>query len=182
MFAVTPRFGDQSTAATWLKGLQGSRTAGLCQSSTPWRATWGRDDERPHLSWARTKPSAPSPRFQGTLVYTEQMFNLFNGGDKNKIKTNRVHSLICSRVCNMFHSSTGWILCLKYWPKGAFNFKTVLAWQQEQQIWLLFVFYSKAADFVVSIVTIWCFSLSSLTTECLWVFGSDKTRHLNMSP
>lgn len=68
IFAVTPHFGDQSMPATWLKGPQGSRMAGQCQSLTQWRATWGRDDKRPHLSWTRMKPSAPSPHFQGSLV------------------------------------------------------------------------------------------------------------------
>jgi len=72
--AATQRFGDQSTAATWSRGLQGSRTAGPCRSLTPWRATWGRDAERRRLSSATTKPSAPSPRFQGALVHADQMF------------------------------------------------------------------------------------------------------------
>lgn len=96
IFAVTPRFGDQSMAATWLKELQGSRTVGRCQSSIPWRATWGRDDERLHLSWTRMKPSAPSLHSQGTLVYTEQVFYpslITVSGDKNITKTQRVHNL-----------------------------------------------------------------------------------------
>lgn len=75
LFAVTPRFGDQSTAATWLKERRGSRMVGPSQSSTLWRATWGRDDKRPHLSWTRTKPSAPSPHFQCTSLYTDPVFN-----------------------------------------------------------------------------------------------------------
>lgn len=40
--------------------------------------------------------------------YAEQMFNLFNRGDKNRTKTNQAHSLINS--ADMFHSSIGWIL------------------------------------------------------------------------
>lgn len=62
---ATPLFGDRSTAATWSKELQGSRTEGPCRSSTPWRATWGRGDERPLLCSTRTKRSAPSPHSQG---------------------------------------------------------------------------------------------------------------------
>lgn len=71
--AVIPHFGDQSMAATWSKELQVSRMAGPCRSSTLWRATWGRDDERPRLSWTRTKPSAPSPRFQGWLTLSKSL-------------------------------------------------------------------------------------------------------------
>lgn len=71
--AVIPHFGDQSMAATWSKELQVSRMAGPCRSSTLWRATWGRDDERPRLSWTRTKPSAPSQRFQGWLTLSKSL-------------------------------------------------------------------------------------------------------------
>lgn len=78
---VTPHSGDQSTAATWLKELQGSPTGEPCQSSTPWRATWRRDGERPLLPSTPTKPSAPSPPFQGTshplyLTTSNIFFNL----------------------------------------------------------------------------------------------------------
>lgn len=75
--AATRHFGDQSMAATWSKELRGSRTAGPCLSSTLWRATWGKDDERPHLFWTRTKRSAPSPHFQRTLICTLQFLSLF---------------------------------------------------------------------------------------------------------
>lgn len=84
MFAVTPHSGDRSMAATWLRELQGSRTAGPCQSSTLWRATWARGDERPHLSSTRMKRSAPSPHSQCTF----NPLLIFVSGDKNKWKTN----------------------------------------------------------------------------------------------
>lgn len=91
IFAVTPHFGDQSMAATWLKGPQGSRMAGQCQSLTQWRATWGRDDERPHLSWTQMKPSVPSPHFQGSLVLCSF---ITDSGDESKTNTNQINSLV----------------------------------------------------------------------------------------
>lgn len=75
--AATRHFGDRSMAATWSKELLGSHTAGPCLSSTLWRATWGKDDERPHLFWTRIKRSAPSPHFQCTLICTLQFLSLF---------------------------------------------------------------------------------------------------------
>lgn len=77
LFAVTPPSGDQSTPATWSKELQDSRTAEPCRSSTPWRATWRRDDERPLLSSTRTKASAPSPHFHGTFLHSSYFCSYF---------------------------------------------------------------------------------------------------------
>lgn len=73
-FAVTPPSGDQSTPATWSRELQDSRTAEPCQSSTRWRATWRRGDERPLLSSPRTKASAPSPHSHGTFPHSRLLF------------------------------------------------------------------------------------------------------------
>lgn len=90
--AVIPRFGDQNMAATWSRELQGSRTVGRCRSSTPWRATWGRDVRRRHRSWTRTRPSAPSPHFQGKLVRRLNVSILFAGLLWRK--NNTVYSLV----------------------------------------------------------------------------------------